>query len=84
LEVKQNFGSGTLWEQGDFDGNAKVDLTDFGVLKQNFGKSGQAANAAASDEFYARLGLAMNRALEGEERLAGVADCDLCPCGSER
>jgi hypothetical protein len=64
--VKQNFGVGTIWDQGDFDGNAKVDLGDFSLLKQNFGKSGQVANAAAVDEFYARIGLAISQVDEAD------------------
>ena len=38
--LKANFGSGTLWEQGNFDRDGDVDLDDFGILKNNLGTGG--------------------------------------------
>ncbi len=35
--LKSNFGTGTTWAEGDFDGNGSVTLVDFGILKNNFG-----------------------------------------------
>ena len=35
--LKNNFGTGTTWGQGDFDEDGDVDLDDFGILKNNFG-----------------------------------------------
>ncbi len=43
---------------GDIDGNGKVDLSDFGILKENFGKSGGAAVPEPSTLALAGLGLA--------------------------
>jgi glucose/arabinose dehydrogenase len=49
--LKANFGTGTIWDQGDFNADGKVDLTDFGVLKANFGKdSGTAPAGVAAPE----------------------------------
>jgi glucose/arabinose dehydrogenase len=35
--LKSFFGTGSKWEQGDFNGDGAVDLTDFGILKDYFG-----------------------------------------------
>jgi len=37
--LKQNWGAGTTWGQGDFDGDGTVDLDDFLILKQHFARS---------------------------------------------
>jgi len=42
---------------GDIDGNGKVDLTDFGILKANFGKSAPAGAAVPEPSTLALLGL---------------------------
>jgi len=38
--LKQNFGVGSTWAQGDFDGNGSVTLVDFIILKNNFATGG--------------------------------------------
>ena len=35
--LKQNFATGTTWDEGDFDLDGDVDLDDFVILKKNFG-----------------------------------------------
>jgi hypothetical protein len=35
--LKSFFGTGSKWEEGDFNGDGAVDLTDFGMLKEHFG-----------------------------------------------
>jgi hypothetical protein len=42
-EEQLSFGGAPPGIPGDIDGNGKVDLTDFGILKANFGKGGGAA-----------------------------------------
>lgn len=38
--LRDNFGTGTSFEQGDIDGNGRVDGVDFRILKNNFGIGG--------------------------------------------
>ncbi len=44
---------------GDIDGNGKVDLTDFGILKDNFGKSGAAGAAVPEPSTFVLAGLGL-------------------------
>ena len=52
-----DFGGVTPGIPGDIDGNGKVDLTDFGILKANFGKSAAAGAAVPEPSSLALLGL---------------------------
>jgi hypothetical protein len=56
VEKTLSFGGGG-GIPGDIDGNGKVDLTDFGILKANFGKGGGAAVPEPSTLLLAGLGL---------------------------
>jgi hypothetical protein len=41
--LKSFFGSAFGPQRGDFDGNGQVNLSDFGILKTNFGRNGSLA-----------------------------------------
>ncbi len=63
-----DFGGTTTGIPGDIDGNGKVDLTDFGILKANFGKSGAAGAAVPEPSTLALLGLGALCGLAGVVR----------------
>jgi hypothetical protein len=64
------FGGGSSGIEGDIDGNGKVDLTDFGILKENFGKSGGAAVPEPSSLLLLGLGGLMGLAALVRKRMA--------------
>ena len=35
FRLRNNFGQGSFWYQGNFDGNGRVDLNDFAILRAN-------------------------------------------------
>jgi hypothetical protein len=64
-----DFGGGPVdGIPGDIDGNGKVDLTDFGILKENFGKSAAAGAAVPEPSTLALLGLGSLCGLVGLSR----------------
>lgn len=62
--LKENFGAGTEWTEGDFNGDGTVNLIDFNLLKENFG----AASPSQASASAVLAALAIDEAL-GDDRL---------------
>ena len=75
LALANNFGSiDAVWEDGDLDGNGKVEFADFLILSANFGNTRPQSEPASSSEESQSLELLTANASDADKFFEGFEE----------